>query len=123
LIKKVETGFTTVKQIILLPNPNYMMVHSQEKNIAVYELTHFKLLHNKYMHFPSNIKKIIVADEDTLIVALEDYSIAFQDQLDNISLYQGDVFEKKIKDQLSPLVQIAENLGFTGNWMWENSIW
>jgi hypothetical protein len=50
---------------------------------------------------------------------LEDYSVGFQDELDNISLYQGGVFEKKIKAQVSPLIQIAENLGFTGNWMWE----
>ncbi|PHQ89311.1 MAG: hypothetical protein COB42_07190 [Sulfurimonas sp.] len=92
LIKKVETGFTTVKQIILLPNPNYMMVHSQEKNIAVYELTHFKLLHNKYMHFPSNIKKIIVADEDTLIVALEDNSI------EKIALPKADKLKSYIVD-------------------------
>jgi CRISPR/Cas system Type II protein with McrA/HNH and RuvC-like nuclease domain len=50
---------------------------------------------------------------------LEDFSIAFQDDLDNIAQYETHLFESKIKAQLNPLIQIAENLGFQSNWAWE----
>lgn len=50
---------------------------------------------------------------------LEDFSIAFQDELEHIAQYESNLFEKKIKRQISPLIQIAENLGFQSNWAWE----
>ena len=50
---------------------------------------------------------------------LEDFSIAFQDELDEIAQYETHLFESKIKAQLKPLIQIAENLGFQSNWAWE----
>lgn len=71
LIKKIETGFTTVKQIVLLPNPNYILVNAEEKNLALYELTTFKLLQHKYLKFESNIKKILLTEDKHLVVALE----------------------------------------------------
>lgn len=75
LIKKIETGFVTIKQMVLLPNPNYMLVTSEEKNIALYELKTFKLLHNKYIECESNICSLLVANDETLILALENNSV------------------------------------------------
>ena len=75
LIKKIETGFVTIKQIMLLPNQNYMLVSSEEKNIALYELSSYKLLHNKYIECQSDIRNMLVANDETLIVALENNSV------------------------------------------------
>lgn len=75
LIKKIETGFTNVKQLILLPNPNYMLVSSKEKNIAVYDLSTYVLVHNKYIEFNSNVRKVSLIDQDNLIVGLENNMI------------------------------------------------
>ena len=51
---------------------------------------------------------------------LEDYSIAFQDGLDSIAQYRPGIFEQKIKAQITPLIQIAENIGFQNGWVWKH---
>jgi len=75
LIKKIETGFTQVSQIILMPDPNYLMVTGNENHIAVYDIKNFKLLHNKYIELDDIIKNIIVASKDSLLVTLKDNSL------------------------------------------------
>ncbi|WP_455757273.1 WD40 repeat domain-containing protein [Sulfurimonas sp.] len=75
LTKKIETGFTKVSQIVLMPDPNYLIVTGNENYIAVYDIKNFKLLHNKYMQFDDIVKNIIIASQDTLLVTLKDNSL------------------------------------------------
>jgi len=75
LIKKIETGFTQVSQILIMPNPNYLMVLGNEKYVAVYDIVSFKLLHSKYIEFDDIPTKIIIADEYTLLASLDNNSI------------------------------------------------
>lgn len=50
---------------------------------------------------------------------LEDYSILFNDTLMNIASLNKAKFEKLISDNLKPLIQIAFNMGFSGNWIYK----
>lgn len=75
LIKKMESCFTKIIQILALPNPNYMLVVSEEKNVALYDIINYKLLDKKYLEFEDSVKKIILADNETLLVALENNNI------------------------------------------------
>ncbi len=75
LIKKIETGFTKIIQIILMPNPNYIMIIGEEKYIAIYDIHHFKLLHSKYLEFDDIVTKVLVSDKNSLLVALNNNTI------------------------------------------------
>jgi len=72
---KIQTGFTQITQILLMPNPNYLMVVGDANYVAVYDIKKFKLLHNKYIEFDDIIKNIIIADDNTLLVSLKDNSL------------------------------------------------
>jgi len=73
--KKIPTGFTYISKILLMPDPNFLIVVGKEKHAAIYDLQNFKLLHNKYIEFESIIKDVIIANRDTILVALEDNSL------------------------------------------------
>lgn len=75
LILKQETLFTEIKNILLTPNQKYLIVSGNEKYVAVYNANSLKLLHTKYIEFTSIPRKIIVADDETLIAVLENNSI------------------------------------------------
>ncbi len=75
LIKKIETGFTKVKQLVILPNPNYLIVVGDTNYISLYDINKYKLLYNKYIEFDAIIEKLIVADNYTLIANLKNNSL------------------------------------------------
>ena len=75
LIKKIETGFTKIVKVLLMPNPNYLMVLGNNKNVAVYDIHSFKLLHNKYIEFSDYPTDIFIADKNTLVASLASNSI------------------------------------------------
>ena len=51
--------------------------------------------------------------------ALEDYSILFDDTLKNISRIDIKDFTKVIIENVKPLMQIAINMGFQGEWKYK----
>ena len=75
LIKKVETGFIRVTQLLLMPDPQYLMVIGGAKHIAVYDTKTLKLLHNKYTEFEDVVTHLEIADQNTLIATLKYTSI------------------------------------------------
>ena len=75
LIKKIETGFTKVKQIVLMPNPDFLMVVGDTNYISIYDIKKYKLLYNKYIEFDDIVKKLIVVDEFTLLASLNNNSL------------------------------------------------
>ena len=75
LIKKIETGFTSICQIILMPNPHYIMVVGDANYVAIYDIKKFKLLHSKYIEFDEVVNSVMLADDHTLLVALKNNSV------------------------------------------------
>lgn len=76
LIKKIATGFTEVHQILLMPNPQYMMVAGNSNHIALYDINKFKLIQSKYFEFDAPIQSVVIADDNTLLATLENNSLA-----------------------------------------------
>ena len=74
LIKKIQTGFTQVKQIVLMPNSNYLMIIGDANYVAIYD-KNFKIIYSKYIEFNDIVNKVIVANENTLLVALNNQCI------------------------------------------------
>ncbi len=74
-IKKQETLFTNIRQILLMPNKKYLMVSGDSNYVAIYNAKTLKLLHSKYIEFEDTPNQIIIADKDTLIATLENNSV------------------------------------------------
>ena len=75
LIKKIQTAFSKIVQILLMPNPRYIMVVGDENYVSIYDTQNFKLLHSKYIKFNSGIIKVIVVNKTSLLVALKNNNI------------------------------------------------
>ena len=75
LIKKIDSAFLKITQIILMPNPQYFMVIGATKHVAVYDSRSLKLLHAKYVEFEEIITRLEIADNHTLIATLKNNSI------------------------------------------------
>ncbi len=75
LVKKQETLFTQITQILLMPNKKYIILSGDENYIAIYNARTLKLVHSKYIGFSDVPKQIIITDENTLIASLVNNSI------------------------------------------------
>jgi len=75
LVKKQETLFTCITQILLMPNKKYIMISGDANYVAIYNAKTLKLLHSKYVEFDDTPRKIIIADKDTLIATLDNNSV------------------------------------------------
>ncbi len=53
---------------------------------------------------------------------LEDYTILFDDTINNISNFSKSIFTEIIKGNIKPLMQIATNMGYQGNWVYINDL-
>ncbi|MFT5662438.1 MAG: WD40 repeat protein [Sulfurimonas sp.] len=75
LIKKVDSTFTQITQILLMPNPQYLMVIGGTKHVAVYDSQSLKLLHSKYVEFEEVVTSLEIVDDKTIIATLKHTSI------------------------------------------------
>lgn len=75
LIKRSDSGFTKIVQLLLMPNPKYFMLIGGTKHIAVYDTTSLKQVHNKYVEFEEIVTSLEIADEHTIIATLKYTSI------------------------------------------------
>jgi hypothetical protein len=47
---------------------------------------------------------------------MEDYSIAFNESLTEIATWEFSQFSKRLEEQIAPMLQVAENMGFPAHW-------
>lgn len=73
--KIIDTGFTTVSNIIHMPNKNYVMISGDTNYVSIYDIKKYKILHNKYLEFDDIVEKLALVNDDTLIVALKNFNI------------------------------------------------
>jgi len=69
-IKKIETGFTKIKQIVRLPETNYIFVVGDSNYLSVYDVNSVKLVSSTYIKFESKIDKIEIIDRYNIFVLL-----------------------------------------------------
>jgi len=73
--KSVVTPLSNIKQIIIMPNPNYIMVSGISNIITIIDIKNLKIVHSKYIEFDTQINKIDIVNSDSLAVALENNKI------------------------------------------------
>ena len=75
IISTIDAPFSDVKQIIKMPNPNFIALSGDENYIAIADIYKGKIVHAKYVTFPYNIEKMELINDESLLVTLKDYSI------------------------------------------------
>lgn len=73
--KSIVTPLSNIKQIIIMPNPNYIMVSGISNTITIVDIKNFKIVHSKYIEFDMHINKIAIVNNNSLAVALENNKI------------------------------------------------
>lgn len=77
--KKISTPLSSIKQIIIMPNPNYIMISGMSNIISIIDIKNYKIIHSKYAEFTSNINYITMINEQSIIVSLENKRISYID--------------------------------------------
>lgn len=73
--KQVDSGFTTISSITLMPNRNYIMINGNTNYVTIYDIKRLKVAHNKYIEFKDKVDKVVLAPNNTLIVSLKNLHI------------------------------------------------
>ncbi len=74
-ILEISTPFVSISQIIPLCNPDYVLVSSTSNSVAMINIKIGKTVHTSYLKFEAPTLKIILVDEETLVVALKNNTI------------------------------------------------
>jgi len=75
LVKQLDTTLSRIRQINLMPNPNYAMICSHSNYISILDIKNFKLIHENYIEFEDTVTRIATLDEETILVALKNGQI------------------------------------------------
>ena len=86
-------------------------VNSSKSDNIPSEIYLEKLLNLQYAAFHFAMKASIIGNK-----SLEDYSIIFNETLNDISLFSKKKFTSILSDNIKPNIQIAINMGFSANW-------
>lgn len=73
--KKITTPLSSIKQIVQMQNPHYIMVAGEDNYISVIDVKKYKIAHSKYIMLESNIDKMAIANGDHLIVSIKNRTI------------------------------------------------
>jgi len=72
--KRLNAPFGNIKQILIMPNPNYIMVASKTQ-IAIFDIKNYKLIDTDYIKLNANISNIIIQNNELLLMIFDDTSI------------------------------------------------
>lgn len=80
--KSINTAFTNIKNIIKMPNPNYVMLSAESNKLIIIDLQQAKVVSNSYLVFEENINHILLDSTETLFITLEN-NILYKFELPN----------------------------------------
>jgi len=104
LAKKIATNFKNIKQIVLMPNPRYILVNNQTNSLAIIDIQKYKIINNKYLLFDALINKIALSNNGHLLVSLQNSELLY---IEIPTIQQLIDFTEK--DQLSEAFDLIEN--------------
>lgn len=73
--KNIRTPLLGIKQLLVMPNPNYVMVVGKSNTVIIIDVQNYKITHSKYIEFETAINSVTMSSGDSLIVALENNKI------------------------------------------------
>jgi len=94
-IQRLNAPFRKIKNIVSMPNKEYILVSSQKNYISLINIRTLKIIDNKYFEFDTDIMTIIQKEEDSLLVVLKD-STVLNVELVNLNNLKSLINENKI---------------------------
>ncbi len=73
--KHISTPFTKINSLIVMPNPQFVLVSGQSKSIAIVDTLQAKIIKPSYLAFSKEISHLSLTKEHELIVILESREI------------------------------------------------
>jgi len=74
-IRRMNAPFTNIKNIISMPNKEYILVSSNKNYISLINIESLKIIDTRYLEFEEKIDKIVQKKEDSLLIILEDATV------------------------------------------------
>lgn len=68
--KSIQTPILGIKQILIMSNPNYIMVVGRSNIVTIVDVKNYKITHSKYIELSANINMVDIVKGDSLAVAL-----------------------------------------------------
>ncbi|MDA7818314.1 hypothetical protein N9A28_09015 [Sulfurimonas sp.] len=75
--KTIQTPLSKIKQILILPNPDYILVVGVTNILTIIDIKKFKIVHSKYVEFEARINCVDIFNDETIVVALENKKISY----------------------------------------------
>jgi len=94
-IQRLNAPFSNIKNIVSMPNRDYILVSSNKKYISLIDIKKLKIINNKYFEFDTNIDEIIQKQEDSILVILKDATVLNVELL-NLNHLKSLINENKI---------------------------
>jgi len=73
--KSIDTPVSSIHTIIIMPNPNYVLVSGNSNIITIVDIKNCKIAHSKYIEVDSKIRFVDIVNSDSLVVALQNNEI------------------------------------------------
>lgn len=73
--KVIRTSMLGIKQLLPMPNPNFLLVVGNSKSIMVIDTKEYKIIHRKYIEFESKVQSVDIVNNDLLVVSLANNTI------------------------------------------------
>ncbi len=68
--KSVTTPFSEIRQILLMPNPDYILVSAKSEKLVLINITTAKVVNTSYLHFDAEVTHMQLSRDKQLLVAL-----------------------------------------------------
>ena len=73
--QSISTPLSSIKQINIMPNPNFIMINGRSNIISIIDIKNRKIAHSKYIELDTQIKFVNIVKGDYLVIALENNDI------------------------------------------------
>ena len=73
--KKIDAPFKNIRQIQKMPNPQFIALSGDENYVAIADINKAKIIHSKYIEFKSTVNKMLLTNDESLLVALSNHKI------------------------------------------------
>ena len=74
--RRIGTGIGSIKHLVLLPNGHFLLAASEFNHVALINLDTMEVLNNRYVTTPSAIRAVTAHTDHSVIIGMEDGTIA-----------------------------------------------
>ena len=74
-VKTIPTPFRNINRLLLMPNPQYVMVSGDDNKLILIDTKAAKIISSSYLKFKDNVQNISLTNDNNLLVVLQNREI------------------------------------------------